>query len=142
MVHGLRCSTACGIFPGQGSNPCLLHWQVVSLSLRHQGSLEPVFVFKIRLCKHSKSIPHHPSTTRPPGLFASSLVLCPYFNLTIKYSIPFYFMLVVMHFKQSWNCGYMSVDTLHRQPYSRVQHLKSHDIDSNPGSIILSVALG
>ena len=28
---GLSCSTACGIFPDQGLNPCLLHWQVDSL---------------------------------------------------------------------------------------------------------------
>ena len=27
-----------GIFPAQGSNPCLLHWQVGSLPLGHQGS--------------------------------------------------------------------------------------------------------
>ena len=27
-----------GIFPTQGSNPCLLHWQVVSLPLSHLGS--------------------------------------------------------------------------------------------------------
>ena len=27
-----------GIFPTQRSNPCLLHWQVDSLPLRHQGS--------------------------------------------------------------------------------------------------------
>ena len=27
-----------GIFPTQGSNSCLLHWQVDSLSLNHQGS--------------------------------------------------------------------------------------------------------
>ena len=26
------------IFPTQGSNPCLLHWQVDSLPLTHQGS--------------------------------------------------------------------------------------------------------
>ena len=29
---------ACGIFPDQGSNPCLLHWQADSLPLSHQGS--------------------------------------------------------------------------------------------------------
>ena len=29
-----------GIFSTQGSNPCLLHWQVDSLPLSHQGSLE------------------------------------------------------------------------------------------------------
>ena len=30
-----------GIFPTQGLNPCLLHWQAGSLPLSHQGS--PVF---------------------------------------------------------------------------------------------------
>ena len=39
MAHGLGCSEACGIFPDQGWNPCLLHWQVDSLPLSHQGSL-------------------------------------------------------------------------------------------------------
>ena len=29
---------ACGVFPDQESNPCLLHWQADSLSLSHQGS--------------------------------------------------------------------------------------------------------
>ena len=28
--HGLSCSEACGIFQNQGSNPCPLHWQVIS----------------------------------------------------------------------------------------------------------------
>ena len=27
-AHGLDCFSACGIFPDQGLNPCLLHWQV------------------------------------------------------------------------------------------------------------------
>ena len=30
MVHRLSCSTACGIFLDQGSNPCPLHWQADS----------------------------------------------------------------------------------------------------------------
>ena len=34
----LSCSTACGIFSDQGSNLCLLHWQVDSLPLSLQGS--------------------------------------------------------------------------------------------------------
>ena len=34
----LSYSTACGIFLDQGLNPCLLHWQVDSLPLSHQGS--------------------------------------------------------------------------------------------------------
>ena len=32
------CSTACGIFPDQGSNPCPLHWQADSQPLLHQGN--------------------------------------------------------------------------------------------------------
>ena len=38
VVRGLSCSKACGIFPDQGSNPHLLHWQADSLPLSHQGS--------------------------------------------------------------------------------------------------------
>ena len=30
MAHGLSCSTARGVFPDQGLNPCSLHWQVGS----------------------------------------------------------------------------------------------------------------
>ena len=37
VVHGLSCSSACGIFLDPGSNSCLLHWQVVSLPLGHEG---------------------------------------------------------------------------------------------------------
>ena len=36
--EGLSCSKACVIFLDQGLNPCLLHWQVDSLPLSHQGS--------------------------------------------------------------------------------------------------------
>ena len=38
MAHGQLCSMARGIFPDQGLNPCLLHWQAESLPLSHQGS--------------------------------------------------------------------------------------------------------
>ena len=38
VAHGPSCSTACGIFPDQGSNPCPLHWQADSQPLRHQGT--------------------------------------------------------------------------------------------------------
>ena len=40
VAHGPSCSTACGIFPDQGSNPCPLHWQADSQPLRHQGRPE------------------------------------------------------------------------------------------------------
>ena len=38
VAHGPSCSTTCGIFPDQGSNPCPLHWQADSQPLCHQGS--------------------------------------------------------------------------------------------------------
>ena len=37
-MHTFSCSTACGIFPDQGSNPCALHRQEASYPLHHQGS--------------------------------------------------------------------------------------------------------
>ena len=37
-AHGLSCSEARGIFLDQGSNLCLLHQQVASLPLSHQGN--------------------------------------------------------------------------------------------------------
>ena len=43
VAHGPSCSTACGIFPDQGSNPCPLHWQADSQPLCHQGS--PLFIY-------------------------------------------------------------------------------------------------
>ena len=36
VADGLSCSRACGIFPDQGSNLHLLHWQMDSLPLSHQ----------------------------------------------------------------------------------------------------------
>ena len=39
MAHRLSYSVACGIFLDQGLNPRLLHWQVDSLPLSHQGSI-------------------------------------------------------------------------------------------------------
>ena len=36
VAYGLSCSATCGIFLDQGSNPCLLHWQVDSLPPSHQ----------------------------------------------------------------------------------------------------------
>ena len=38
VAHGPSCSTACGILPDQGSNPCPLHRQADSQPPRHQGS--------------------------------------------------------------------------------------------------------
>ena len=55
VAHGPSCSTSCGIFPDQGSNPCPLHWQADSQPLRHQGS--PPF-----LISNSSASSHHRGT--------------------------------------------------------------------------------
>ena len=47
VAHGLSCSTACGIFPDQGSNPCPLHWQADSQPQRHQGSSQSPFLVSL-----------------------------------------------------------------------------------------------
>ena len=44
VAHGTSCSTACGILPDQGSNPCPLHWQADFQPLHHQGS--PAYYLK------------------------------------------------------------------------------------------------
>ena len=46
VARGLSFSKACGIFPDQGSNLRLLHWQVDSLPLSHQGSAPKFHYFK------------------------------------------------------------------------------------------------
>ena len=58
VAHGPSCSAACGIFPDQGSNPCLLHWQADSQPLRHQGSPGNPDTFKriFRFLKNPKNL--------------------------------------------------------------------------------------
>ena len=46
VIQEISCSTAYGIFPYQGSNPCLLHWQADSQPLGHQGSPNPLLILK------------------------------------------------------------------------------------------------
>ena len=38
VLNGLNSSETCGIFPDQGLNPSLLHWQAYSLPLSYQES--------------------------------------------------------------------------------------------------------
>ena len=52
VVLSLSCSEPCGIFPGQGSNPCLLHGQVGSLPLSHQGSPQNYSQITVSFCPH------------------------------------------------------------------------------------------
>ena len=62
VAHGPNCSTACGIFPDQGSNPCPLHWQADSQPLRHQGSPHIAFLialFSLPCRNESFDLPFH-----------------------------------------------------------------------------------
>ena len=54
VTHGLSCSVACGIFPDQGLNLYLLHWQAGTLPLSHQGSLQS---WLLTLLYHTKNRP-------------------------------------------------------------------------------------
>ena len=38
VAHGLNCSEACGIFPDQRLETCILHWLADSLPQSQQGS--------------------------------------------------------------------------------------------------------
>ena len=49
VAHGLSCSTVCGIFPDQRLKSCLLHWQMDSLPLSHQGSPQHFDFIKSKL---------------------------------------------------------------------------------------------
>ena len=60
VAHGLSCSLARGIFPDQGSNPYLLHWQADSLPLRLPRKLNTSYT-------RSKSS-HFPSLAPPTPL--------------------------------------------------------------------------
>ena len=44
-MHWLSCSAAHGVFLDQGSNLCLLHWQVNFHLLSYQGNLR-LIIFK------------------------------------------------------------------------------------------------
>ena len=49
VVHGISCSTACGIFPDQGLNLCPLHWQAEFLTTAPPGKTFSRFFFLIFL---------------------------------------------------------------------------------------------
>ena len=57
-LHRLSCSMARGIFPDQGSNLCLLHWQTDYLSLNHPGSPELFYFYQkwLPLSEHTEII--------------------------------------------------------------------------------------
>ena len=55
VAHRLSCSMTCGIFPDQGSIPCLLHLQADSLPLSHQGSPMNWFLQALKITDPDRS---------------------------------------------------------------------------------------
>ena len=97
-VHGVSCSKTCGIFPAQGSNLCLLHWQVSSLPLSQQGSpivfFIPSFIFIILLL----SIFYH-SLNLIQFIGFSDISLCIPLNiprLSSKFTCLSFFILILL----------------------------------------------
>ena len=64
VAHGPSRSTARGILPDQGSNPCPLHWQADSQPLRHQGS--PTLLFVCLFAFRTNFFLEGSSATPPP----------------------------------------------------------------------------
>ena len=50
VPYGFSCSTACRIFPDQGSNSCLLHWQEPPGKPPKPGSAFPVLHYLCKAC--------------------------------------------------------------------------------------------
>ena len=73
VAQGLRCPMACGIFPDQESNLCLLYWQVDSLPLGHQRS--PLIPSSLKPLFYLISIQNDPLITIIPTIFWFSVLL-------------------------------------------------------------------
>ena len=72
-MQGLGYSTSCGIFPDEGSNLCLLHWQEDSLPLIYKGSLEESL--------------YNLNTSSFSGIFSMPLILLIMFSKEQKFLI-------------------------------------------------------
>ena len=76
MAYGLACSTTCGIFLNQGSNPCFLHWQADSLPLSPQGGPFKKYLFYLFGCTESW-LPHMGSLVVACGILFPDQVSNP-----------------------------------------------------------------
>ena len=73
VAHGPSCSTACGILPDQGSNPCPLHRQADSQPLCHQGNPEgPYFKGSVLIRDLQRNRTNRPNANLYPVLLPKS----------------------------------------------------------------------
>ena len=88
MVRSLSCSEACGVFPNQGSNLCLLHWQADSLPLSHQDSPAPAFL---------NTLPHWKNVFKKfAHLIGQKWLLVSLVNKTLKNVCYFIFPFIIV----------------------------------------------
>ena len=75
VEQGLSCSVTCGIFPDQGLNLCLLHWQADSLPLSHEGNPPTPLLkepYRMQQAKGNKKKPMSASCRFFPFLWTNS----------------------------------------------------------------------
>ena len=139
-MQGLSCTAACGIFPHQGSNLCLLHWQADSSLLSHQGSPLIILHSKISCPKYcvvfvslvcsgrymdftlppavhesSSSSTHYykvPSTDSNSWMICVSVVYFFFCCLSIIYSCFFTGLVMFSYGKKKWKLIAQSCPTL------------------------------
>ena len=98
LSSGISCLETCGIFLAQGSNLCLLHWQVNSLPLSHQGSPIVIFVHSFIFIIFLLSIFCH-SLNLIQFIRFSNVSLCIPFNiprLASKFTCLSLFILILL----------------------------------------------
>ena len=87
VAHGPSCSTACGIFPDQGLNPCPLHRQADSQPLRHQESPPKIHFKTMNLYKIKMRSPNRVNNEK--NQYMKTYIRIPYaiYNVLIDMHI-------------------------------------------------------
>lgn len=78
MLHRLSCSAGCAIFPGQGLNPCPLHWHADSQPLDQQGRPFFYFItFHVQLKQLGSCVPPPQTANSLRGVCGFSVLVSP-----------------------------------------------------------------
>ena len=113
------CLTLQGIFPTQGSNPCLLHWQAGSLPLSHQGSpackvapyklsivsiiLKPNVQLVAEQSLFTDGRSFLPPPSQQPQLLVPSVWLLPYLPMALSFVFEKDFLISCVHIFFLWS---------------------------------------
>ena len=100
VAHGPSRSTACGIFPDQGSNPCPLHWQADSQPLHHQGS---PYLTAFELEHHFFPLPLDPNW----NISSSWVSSLPAFGLELNFWLTWVFLFYLSVYLSTYLTTYL-----------------------------------